>query len=489
MVEKMHSAERMDKDNGASTSRSASEALKDLKKTGVEWVDLQFPNLFGTRHSISIPFDRFTQESFSRGLPKLDGSSVVGFTEIFESDMILRPDPSSIRTIPWAAHSTARMLADVYSADGKRFDRDSRWITEKADAFQREHGRTSFFGPELEFFAFDSVDLDTSMPSRGVGYTIHAREAPWENTGGYMLRQKGGYYPAEPQDQLSDLRKEIATIAMKSFGIEIEATHHEVATGGQGEINFRYGDIRETPTKVDDVKYIARNVAKKHGMVVTFMPKPMAGDNGTGMHTHFSLWNLHGKNLMFDKDSDYAELSQEGRYAVGGLLRHGRALTALTNPTVNSYRRLVPGFEAPVYLTWSASNRSSGIRITMNERGIPNAKRLEYRIPDPSCNTHLVFPAILMAALDGVQRKIEPGPPVINENIYHMPVQRRKELGIGELPRSLNESLDALESDNEFLKPVMGQELLEVYIRLKREEASEMQKYPHPMELHQYLDV
>ncbi|BBD72534.1 type I glutamate--ammonia ligase [Sulfodiicoccus acidiphilus] len=361
-------------------------------------------------------------------------------------------------------------------------------MAEAAETFQEQRGLKSYFGPELEFFLFDKVEIDVSTPSSGTGYKIKAREAPWEKTGNFLIRFKEGYYPAPPVDQLMDVRLEIVETLTKFFGFEIEATHHEVATAGQGEIDFRFSTLVDTADKVQTLKYVGKNVAANKGLVMTFMPKPMFGDNGTGMHTHFSLWTADGsKNLMYDPSDEYAELSQTGRYVVGGLLHHARALSAIVSPTTNSYRRLIPGFEAPVYLAWSKGNRSAVIRVPSYYRGMEVAKRIEYRAPDPSTNPYLAFSAILMAALDGVNKKMDPGDPV-DENIYHLTPERRKQLDIRELPRSLDEALDELESDLEFLKPVFNSSILDTYISMKRDEARAVAQYPHPVEMYYYLD-
>ncbi|BAK54552.1 type I glutamate--ammonia ligase [Sulfurisphaera tokodaii] len=471
-----------------SLPKTAEEALKFLKDNKIKWVDLQFTDLPGRLHHITVPASEFTEDSFKTGFGKLDGSSIKGFTMIYESDMVLMPIPQTMAVIPWN-EGIARVITQVFWGGGKgRFERDPRHIAEEAEKKQSEEGYISYFGPELEFFIFDKVDLDVATPQSGTGYKIHAREAPWARNGGFLIRYKEGYYPAPPVDQLMDIRVEAINILTDYFGFNIEATHHEVATAGQGEIDFRFSTLADTADKVQTLKYVVKNVAAKHGMIATFMPKPMFGDNGTGMHTHFSLWTKDGKNLMYDPNDEYAELSQIGRYIVGGILEHGRALSAIVSPTTNSYRRLIPGYEAPVYLVWSKSNRSAAIRIPSYYRGMEKAKRLEYRPPDPSCNPYLAFAAILMAALDGIKKKIEPGDPV-DENVYHMSEERKKQLKIKELPRSLDEALDELESDNEFLKPVFNSSILNTYIDLKRDEAKTMQQYPHPMELYYYLDA
>ena len=468
--------------------KTPEEALKFLKDNNIKWVDLQFTDLPGRLQHITIPASEFTEESFKTGFGKLDGSSIKGFVSIYESDMVLTPVPNTMALIPWN-EGVARVITQVHWGGGKgRFERDPRYIAEEAERKQSEEGYVSYFGPELEFFIFDKVDLDVATPQSGTGYKIYAREAPWSKNGSFIIRYKEGYYPAPPIDQLMDIRLEAINILTNYFGFYIEATHHEVATAGQGEIDFRFSTLADTADKVQTLKYVLKNVAAKHGMIATFMPKPIFGDNGTGMHTHFSLWSKDGKNLMYDPNDEYAELSQIGRYIVGGLLEHGRALSAIASSTVNSYRRLVPGFEAPIYLAWSKSNRSAAIRIPAYYKGMEKAKRLEYRPPDPACNPYLLFAGMLMAALDGIKKKIDPGDPV-DENIYHMSKERKEQLKIKELPRSLEEALDELESDNEFLKPVFNSSIINTYIDLKRDESRTLQQYPHPMELYYYLDA
>ncbi|MDE1860415.1 MAG: type I glutamate--ammonia ligase [Candidatus Micrarchaeota archaeon] len=463
-------------------------AIDVIKSNGIKWVDLQFTDLLGRLQHVTVPADQFDREAFSEGFGKLDGSSIKGFTEIYESDMVLMPIPESVRPIPWAP-GVARITVEIHrGAKSGRFERDPRGIAEKAETHQKELGYTSYFGPEPEFFIFDSVNLDIAQPSSGTGYKIHSNEAPWENAGGYIIRHKEGYYPAEPIDRMSAIRMEIITLLKENFGFQIEAAHHEVATAGQCEINFRYSTLVDTADKLQMLKYVVRNIAHSHGMIATFMPKPMFGDNGNGMHTHFSIWTLNQKNMMYDKDDHYAELSREGRHVIGGILKHAPALSAIISPTVNSYHRLIPGFEAPVYLAWSRSNRSAVIRVPTYYKGIEKAKRIEYRAPDPTCNPYLAFSAILMAGLDGLKNKVEPGDPVIDESIYEMTVAKRKELGIREIPKSLDQALDALEADHEFLKPVFSSALLDTYIDLKRDECRMIASYPHPMELYQYLD-
>jgi glutamine synthetase len=462
--------------------------LESIKSGDIKWVDIQFTDLPGRLQQITIPGTEFSEESFVDGFGKLDGSSIKGFTEIYESDMILIPVAETARMLPWAPR-TARILAEVHKGGRKgRFDRDPRGVAERAESYQEELGFKSYFGPEPEFFLFDAVNVDVSRPSSGTGYQLHSREAPWSNSGGFTVRHKEGYYPATPVDQVADVRKEIVEALIDSFGFSIEAAHHEVATAGQSEINFRFSTLVDSADKVQTLKYVARNVASKNGMLATFMPKPMFGDNGSGMHTHFSVWSRKdNRNVMFDMKDEYAELSDEGRYIIGGMLEHARALSAIVSPTVNSYRRLIPGYEAPVYLAWSRSNRSAVVRVPGYYKGVEKAKRMEYRAPDPSCNPYLAFAAMLMAGMDGIRRKISPGDSV-DENLYHMGADRRKEKAVRELPRSLDEALDALEGDNNFLRPVFGKELIDTYVNMKRDECRVMASYPNPIEIHHYLD-
>ncbi len=459
-----------------------------FKERDIRWVDLQFTDLPGTVHHVTIPSSDFTEDSFKEGFGKLDGSSIRGFTSIYESDMILMPVRGTMSMIPWTPN-VARIICQVHWGGGKgRFEKDPRNIAESAERLQGELGYKSFFGPELEFFLFDKVRMDVSNPHSGTGYKIEARESPWSDEGTFVVRFKEGYYPAPPVDKTMDLRLEIVNSLVKDFGFSVEAHHHEVATAGQAEIDFKFSTLVDSADKVQTLKYAAKNIAAKSGMTATFMPKPMFGDNGSGMHVHLSLWNSEGEqNLMYDNSDGYAELSQVGRYAAGGLLAHARALSAIVSPTVNSYRRLIPGFEAPVYLAWSKSNRSAVIRVPAYHKGVANAKRVEYRAPDASSNPYLAFSAMLCAALDGVKKKMDPGS-AVEENIYHLSPERRKELGIGELPRSLDEALDELESDRAFLEPVFNRQTLDQYLDLKRGEARTMAMYPHPMEMYYYLD-
>lgn len=394
--------------------------------------------------------------------------------------------------MPWERGedgATARFLCKVYRSYGMgRFEKDPRQCAERAEEYALRNGYVSFWGPEVEFFIFRRVTVDFSDPRYKQAFMIESDEAPWSRNG-VVVDYKHGYHLVSPFDMVVTIRREIAEVLQKYFGFTIEAYHHEVATAGQGEITFRFGGLVETADRVVTMKYVAWNVAKKHGHIVTFMPKPLYGDNGSGMHVHISLWDkAASENLFYDPSDEYAELSQLGRYFIGGLMEHARALSAIVSPTTNSYKRLVPGYEAPVYIAWSRANRSAIVRVPVYHKGNPRDKRVEYRPPDPSTNPYLAFAAILAAGLDGIKKKTDPGDPV-DENIYLMPPSKRRQLRIKELPRSLWEALDELESDNEFLKPVFNREVLETYIEVKREECRKIEMYPTPAEIYMYLNV
>ena len=474
------------------------DALDRLEKDGVRWVDLHFTDLVGGLQHITLPASTFTDASFRHGLNKLDGSSIKGFKEIHESDMVMRPDPSTYAILPFfpPEHKTARFIVDIYEGDHKgRFSRDPRYVAEKAAMYAKDNGFDStYWGPEPEFFVFDGIKVTpTPLSARdawaGSGYEIISRESPWYNDSGKELpiRFKEGYYPAPPQDTLTDYRNEASALLMDNFGLEVDAHHHEVATAGQCELNIHYDELVPTADSVVTMKYVLKNVARKMGKVCTWMPKPVFGDNASGMHVHQSMWSS-GKNAFYDSDDEYAELSQAGRYYIGGLMEHARALCAITNPTTNSYRRLVPGYEAPVFIAWSKRNRSANIRIPMYERGEEKSKRLEYRTPDPSSNIYLAEAAMLAAGIDGIKKKIDPGNPV-DRDIYKLSEIDRKELGIRELPGSLKESIEELEADHDFLLPVFTKDLLERHIELKKEEFLNVALRTTPYEVYRYMDI
>ena len=472
--------------------------LKRIQAEKIRWVDLHFVDVVGGLQHITIPSTSIGPEEFSRGIGKLDGSSIRGFKEIHESDMVMKPDPSTFAVLPWyeGEHRTARMIVDVYEGGTyERFTRDSRYIAQKAVQYAKDSGfDTTYWGPEIEFFVFDGIRLTPTPdhvrnPWSGAGYEILSREAPWHDNGGknFPVRFKEGYYPAPPVDSLQDFRNEACRVLIDDFGMTLDAHHHEVATAGQCEIDMRYNELVPTADACVTYRYVMKMVAQKMGMMATFMPKPIFGDNASGMHVHQSVWSK-GKNMMYDPDDEYAEISQTCRYYIGGLMDHARSLCAFTNPTTNSYRRLVPGYEAPVFIAWSKRNRSANIRIPMYYRGIEAAKRLEYRTPDPSCNPYLAFAACLSAGLDGIKRKLDPGNPV-DEDLYHLTSSKRKALGVRELPGSLKESVEHLQTDYMFLKTVFSQDFLEKYEEIKLDEHLQTSLRPSPYEFYRYMDA
>ena len=476
---------------------SKSDVMSKLQEEKVKFVDLQFTDVPGRLQHVTVPMESLDDDAFVDGVPKLDGSSIRGFTDIYDSDMLLIPDPMTYGTLPWTPDplKTARMICDVARGFGMgRFSRDPRYIAQRAEEEAKKQGfDTTYWGPEIEFFVFDKVSWDVSTPFAGEGYHIESREAAWNNGVGASnsppIRFKEGYFPASPQDSLQDFRGECVSVLGNNFGIINDAHHHEVATAGQCEIDMRYDTLTYMGDSAMTYKYVIKNIAAKHGMVATMMPKPIFLDNASGMHVHVSLWQ-DGKNMMFDESDQYAELSQLGRYFGGGLVNHARALAAITNPTTNSYRRLVPGFEAPVYIAWSRQNRSANIRIPVNMKGAKYAsrKRLEYRTPDPSANPYLVMSAMLAAGLEGIKKKSDIGNPV-DENIYKLTPERRKALGVKELPKSLNEALDALEADREFLSPIFPHDVVDAIIENGRSEYAEVTRRPHPYEYYLYFDI
>ncbi len=473
------------------------EALARIRSEGLRWVELFYTDLVGGFNHIHVPAATLDVDSLVSGVPKLDGSSVRGFREIFESDMILLPDPDTFGVMPWTEEhgGTARFICDILVGASKEpYGHDPRGIARRTvDVLARAGYDRSYWGPEVEFFVFDSVKLVPSADAvrdawGGAGYLIDSAEAPWNSADGHgSIRFKEGYHRSAPSDVLEGMRSEMCNILADSFHITMDAHHHEVATAGQGEINIRFDDLIPAADHVQDVHYVIKNVAARHGKVASFMPKPVFGDNGIGMHMNQSLWS-GGHNAFFDASDPYAEVSQTCRYYVGGLLDHARALCAITNPTTNSYRRLVPGYEAPVFIAWSRANRSANVRIPFYHRGRPDAKRVEYRTPDSAANIYLTEAALALAGLDGIRRKIEPPPPV-DHDIYKLSPSRRKELGIRELPGSLGEALEALSSDDTFLREVFGSSVLDIWHELKREEQLQVNLRPHPYEFYRYLDV
>ena len=471
---------------------SADEVFTKINQDKISFIDLQFTGLTGRFHHTTISANTFTPDQMEDGLPKLDGSSIVGFASIEDSDLILKPDPSTYSLIPWASDKkTARLLCDVYWGGGRgRLDFDPRGISQNAEKFLETQGFDySLWGPEVEFFVFDKIHWDVLTPYKGQSYSIESKEAPWSQDGnGYPMGLQEGYYPSTPSDTLTPYRNECVSVLNDNFGIICDNHHHEVATAGQCEIDIKYDFLTNAADGAQTYKYVVRNVAQQFGKIATMMPKPISMDSGSGMHTNVSLWK-NKENAFFDKD-DKDELSQAGRYFCGGVINHARALTAITNPTTNSYHRLVPGYEAPVYIAWSTGNRSATIRIPAHFKGEKYSylKRLEYRVPDPASNPYLVFPAVLAAGLDGIKNKTEPGDP-IHEDIYKMSKSERKKHGIDVLPANLGEALDELESDKKFLESIFSPQVISRIIDLERRDQKEIAIRPHPHEFYLYFDV
>ena len=463
--------------------------MEFVKKNGIKLLDLRFTDLPGLWHHVSFPIEQFSEASFEEGFG-MDGSSIRGWAAIHESDMLLMPDPAWFMQDPFTEVPTLVMVADVIDPVTKqRYDRDPRYIARKAEMYLASTGMadTAFFGAEAEFFIFDNVRFD-QREQHGF-YFIDAEEGRWnsgrkENNLGYRPRYKEGYFPVPPTDHYQDLRSEMA-LTMQNCGMEVECHHHEVATGGQTEIDQKFNSLVRSADNMMLYKYIVRNVANQYGKTVTFMPKPLFQDNGSGMHTHQSLWK--GGKPLFAGDG-YAGFSQLGLWYIGGLIAHGRSLSAIIAPTTNSYKRLVPGFEAPVNLAYSRRNRSAACRIPMYSAS-PKAKRVEFRPPDPSCNPYMAFAAMVMAGLDGVENKIDPGQP-LDKDIYDLgPEEMAK---VPSMPGSLGEALDALEADHAFLTKgdVFTEELLDTYISYKREkEEQAVRLRPHPYEFALYYDI
>jgi glutamine synthetase len=487
------------------------QVLENIKRNGIKYIDLQFTDVPGRLQHVTIPTKFLDEDAFSSGVPKLDGSSIRGFVDIHESDLVLYPDPSTYAIIPWIPDhvKTARMICNVgWGMARGRLEKDPRYIAQRAEMYAAEQGYDlSLWGPEIEFFVFDKVHWDVLDAYRGQSYSIESKEAAWSSAGtNYPIRFKEGYYPAPPHDTLMVFRSECVNILTDYFHIPCDAHHHEVATAGQCEIDM----YRDTLTNMADnsitYKFVVKNLAAQNGMIATFMPKPIFGDNASGMHTHVSLWRSSGKvksnpghailqldgheNLFYDENDDYAELSQLGRYFGGGLLEHSRALCAIVAPTTNSYRRLVPGYEAPVFIAWSRSNRSANVRVPVYHKGRAASakKRIEFRTPDPSCNPYLCFAAIMAAGLDGIKKKIDIGDPV-DEDIYKLTPEKRRQLGIKQLPGSLKEAIEELESDHDFLKPIFPSELIDTIIENGVREHTQVSARPHPYEFYLYFDI
>ncbi len=479
----------------------AGQVLKTIQEKNVTFIDFWFVDIFGELHRMGMPSYSIDESSFSNGLEKLDASSIAGFKSVNKSDMILKPDPTTFRILPPDydnGHRTnARIICDLYEGNTtkeSRYNRDSRGISYKAAEKLGGFGLThTSWGPEIEFFVFDNINVYPSPYAAthsggGSGYSIESKESPWAKGNiSTAIDIKEGYYPSQPKDTLETFRKDICDDLYTYFGIRIEAEHHEVATSGQCEINLVYDEMLGMADNVMTVKNVVKVKAKRRNKVATFMPKPIFGDNASAMHTHQSLWN-NDTNTMYDPDDGVAQLSQTGRYYVGGILEHASALCAISNPTTNSYKRLVPGFEAPVNMCWGIGNRSAAIRVPMYYRNQEKSKRIEYRVPDPTANIYLLEAALLLAGLDGIQHKLDPGNPV-EENVYKLSVEKKREYGIGSLPVSLKGALDALESDSGFLKEVFTNDFLEKYLELKHKEYVAFAQTPTPWEVSMYTDA
>ena len=474
--------------------KNSSEIFDYIKKNDVKLIDVRFIDLPGIQHHFNVPVESFDESVFKDGL-MFDGSSIRGFQSIHESDMKLLPVPSSAYLDPFRKEKTLIILFSVHNpSDDSAYSRDPRGIVAKAVEFMRTTGiaDTALFAPEAEFYVFDRIRFLTGMNQ--AFHHIESYEGAW-NTGieedadgtpnrGYRTRIKGGYFPVSPTDQFADLRDEMV-MNLGKVGLLVERAHHEVGTAGQMEINYRFSDILTAGDELMKFKYIIKNTAWAAGKTATFMPKPLFGDNGSGMHVHQSLWK-DGKPLFWG--DGYANLSDMARWYIGGLLKHAPSLLAFTNPTVNSYKRLVPGYEAPVNLVYSARNRSACIRIPITGSN-PKAKRIEFRCPDPSSNPYLAFAAMLMAGIDGIQNKIEPPKPV-DKDLYELEGDEAK--AIPQVPGSLDAVLDNLERDNEFLTRggVFTKDLIDTWIDFKRkQEVDYVRLRPHPAEFELYYDL
>lgn len=469
---------------------NADELFKYIKDEGVEEIDVRFTDLPGIQQHFSIPVSSFGPEVFEDGL-MFDGSSVRGFQSIHESDMALLPDVTTAYVDPFRKHKTLAIEFFVHDPlTGESYSRDPRNIARKAQAYLQSTGigDTAFFAPEAEFYVFDNVRFETTANSSF--YHIDSAAGAW-NTGsevdnrGYKVRYKGGYFPVSPTDHFADLRGDMVE-NLQNAGLLVERAHAEVGTGGQAEINYRFDELLKSADDVMKFKYIIRNTAWEAGKTATFMPKPIFGDNGSGMHVHQSIWK-DGKPLFYD-EAGYGGLSDMARWYIGGILKHAPSLLAFTNPTVNSYHRLVPGFEAPIALVYSSRNRSACVRIPITGSN-PKAKRIEFRCPDPSANPYLAFSALLLAGIDGIKNKIEPPAPV-DKNIYELPPEEYD--AIDSVPTSLDAVLDALEADQEYLLQgdVFTSDLIETWIEYKRtQEILPVQQRPHPHEFELYYDI
>ena len=465
------------------------DVMKMVADNEVKFVDFRFTDTRGKEQHVSVPISHFDEDKFESG-HAFDGSSIGGWKGIEASDMLLIPDPSTAVLDPFREEVTLNLTCDVVEpSDGKGYDRDPRSIAKRAEAYLKASGvgDTAYFGPEPEFFIFDGVTWNVDMS--GCAVKIKSEEASWstgiEYEGGNLAHRpavKGGYFPVPPVDSFQDIRSEMCLI-LEQMGVPVEVHHHEVAGAGQCEIGTKFSTLTQRADWTQILKYVVHNVAASYGKTATFMPKPVVGDNGSGMHVHQSIWK-DGQNLF--AGNGYAGLSDFALYYIGGVIKHARALNAITNPGTNSYKRLVPGFEAPVKLAYSARNRSASIRIPHVSN--PKGRRIEVRFPDPTANPYLSFAALMMAGLDGVMNKIHPGEPA-DKNLYDLPPEEEKK--IPTVCSSLDQALEALDKDREFLTRggVFSNEMIDAYIELKMEEVTRFRMTTHPVEFDMYYSL
>ena len=469
----------------------AKDVMALIKEKGIRAVDIRFIDLPGLWQHFTLSTKEFSEDAFEEGLG-FDGSSIRGFQEIQESDMLLMPDPSTAFVDPFAEAATLVLIANVKDpVTGESYSRDPRYIAQKAESYLKSTGigDTAYFGPEPEFFILDDVRFSQGY-DHGF-YYVDSKEGFW-NSGkdegpnlGYKPRYKEGYFPVPPMDSHQDLRTEMM-LELENVGVDVEVHHHEVATAGQAEIDMRFDSLVSMGDKLLKYKYVIKQVARRHGKTVTFMPKPIFQDNGSGMHVHQSIWK--GSSNTFFEAGTYADLSKTALYYIGGILKHAPALLAFCNPTTNSYRRLVPGYEAPINLIYSQRNRSAAVRIPAYSRS-EKAKRIECRFPDPTCNGYLAFSAMLLAGLDGIQNKIIPPGP-LDKDLYDLPAEEMAK--IESTPGSLADVLDRLEADHEFLLKgdVFTPDVIENWIAYKRvNEVDAIRLRPHPWEFALYFDI
>jgi glutamine synthetase type I len=465
------------------------DVTKLIKDNEVKFVDLRFTDTRGKEQHVSVPAKAFEESKFTDG-HAFDGSSIAGWKGIQASDMLLMPDPDTARMDPFTDEPTLLLTCDVVEpSDGKGYDRDPRSIAKRGEAYLKSTGigDTAYFGPEPEFFIFDSVTWNVDMSGSYV--KIKSEEAPWsaqeDFEGGNMGHRppiKGGYFPVPPVDSLQDIRSAMC-LALEEMGVEVEVHHHEVAAAGQNEIGTKFNSLVKRADWMQILKYCVHNVAHSYGKTATFMPKPIVGDNGSGMHVHQSIWK-GGQNLF--SGNGYAGLSELALYYIGGVIKHAKALNAITNPGTNSYKRLVPGFEAPINLAYSARNRSAAIRVPYVSS--PKARRIEVRFPDPTANPYFAFTAMMMAGLDGIQNKIHPGDPV-DKNLYDLPPEEAKK--VPNVCSSLDMALAELDRDREFLTRggVFSNDMIDAYIALKEEEVTLFRMTTHPIEFQMYYSL